>query len=241
MSSTDSWRTVDISVEPDSINSVNFEEYIGSDPLFVDFLNRYLASPVFPEKIQFNRKNSCFQYTNSSESKINKAIKKVYHDVKNAKPVPFFHPVRNHSYTVPKSINFNIKQIVNPLKLHTTYNVEVLSKDQCLSWIKENRLEHFLVSRHYSEFRISSLIAQIFKEYKDIYRSNGANDNSVYFKPMVDEYQKFNEFSETKTEISQTEDFVSCKQSSYMMSTSETYDDVSLINGHTHSKKALPI
>ncbi|XP_073535721.1 regulator of G-protein signaling 22 isoform X2 [Phyllobates terribilis] len=142
-----------LAIGPPNITEDDFEDFLVTDELLVDFFNEFLSLPTFSETIQFNKIYGIFEVVSSVPHLLEQQIKKVLRDLQSSNPI--YNATRSVSGRSPK------KSSVIDVKIDNNYSVMCLNREQGVEWIKKERLPAFLKSDCYSEYRLAKLLSQV--------------------------------------------------------------------------------
>ncbi|XP_073406554.1 regulator of G-protein signaling 22 isoform X1 [Dendrobates tinctorius] len=142
-----------LAIGPPNITEDDFEDFLVTDELLVDFFNEFLSLPTFSETIQFNKIYGVFEVVSSVPHLLEQQIKKVLRDLQS--PNPIYNATRSVSGRSPKTSS------VIDVKIDNNYSVMCLNREQGVEWIKKERLPAFLKSDCYSEYRLAKLLSQV--------------------------------------------------------------------------------
>uniref|UniRef100_F6X153 RGS domain-containing protein n=1 Tax=Ciona intestinalis TaxID=7719 RepID=F6X153_CIOIN len=150
-----------LTTDPPEIDENDFDEFLATDDLFVDYFNTFLELPSFPEPLRFNTDTGGFEVLTPEKFKLADKIKSyarsqtpISQVYKNAIPHP---PIRLPHYEREKAEENNEEEE----EIKTSFSVKCLDKEQGMQWIKRFRLPTFLRSDLYMEYRLAKLLSQI--------------------------------------------------------------------------------
>ncbi|XP_039257978.2 regulator of G-protein signaling 22-like [Styela clava] len=138
-----------ITTDPPQIDEDDFEDYLATDDLFVDYFNTFLGLPSFPEPLRFNPESGGFEVLTSAKHDIAEKIKEA---------------ARVHNTPRPQTAAsrfYGKEDEDNDEDIKTSFSVKCLDKEQGIQWIKEERLPSFLQSELYMEYRLAKLLSQV--------------------------------------------------------------------------------
>ncbi|XP_060100310.1 regulator of G-protein signaling 22 [Heteronotia binoei] len=141
---------------PPCIRENEFEEYLATDDVLVDFFNEFLSLPAFSERIKFNPDYGIFEVVNDDPQNLEVQLKKMLAEQKPRNPI--------YSVTRPKSEAPVFKDTSPPppdLNFDPSYIAKCLDREQAIKWIKKERFPAFLESDCYFEYRLAKLISQV--------------------------------------------------------------------------------
>ncbi|XP_026561691.1 regulator of G-protein signaling 22, partial [Pseudonaja textilis] len=143
---------------PPCIRENEFEEYLATDSILVDFFNEFLCLPTFAEPVQFNPDFGIFEVASDVPQCMEKQLKQMLRD----------HKPRNPIYDVTRQTKIQTsfsKDIKTPpssaFSFNPNYSTMCLNREQAIEWIKKKRFPAFLVSDCYFEYRLAKLISQV--------------------------------------------------------------------------------
>ncbi|KAM4027004.1 regulator of G-protein signaling 22 isoform 2-T2 [Anomaloglossus baeobatrachus] len=142
-----------LAIGPPNITEDDFEDFLVTDDMLVDFFNEFLSLPTFSEKIQFNKIYGVFEVVSSVPHILEQQITKTLRDLQSSNPK--YDATRSASGRSPK------KSSVIDVKIDNNYSVMCLNREQGVEWIKKERLPAFLKSDCYSEYRLAKLLSQV--------------------------------------------------------------------------------
>nr|XP_056710861.1 regulator of G-protein signaling 22 [Euleptes europaea] len=141
---------------PPDIRENEFEEYLATDDILVDFFNEFLSLPTFSEPIRFNPDYGIFEVLNDDPQHLEDQLKKMLREQKPRNPI--------YDVTRPKSETPILKD-TSPLPANLgfdpSYVAKCLAREQAINWIKRERFPAFLESDCYFEYRLAKLISQV--------------------------------------------------------------------------------
>ncbi|XP_054841736.1 regulator of G-protein signaling 22 [Eublepharis macularius] len=229
---------------PPSIRENEFEDYLATDDILVDFFNEFLSLPAFSEPIKFNPNYGVFEVVNDDPQHLEDQLKKMLREQKPRNPI--------YDVTRPKSDAPVFKDTCPPpqdLNFDPNYVAKYLNREQAINWVKKERFPAFLESDCYFEYRLAKLISQVEWSKTGI---NFIIDKKYYpwFKkspppsegPEEDEddliMKKFY-VSLGQATITQTKDwFTLARQSQHLITTDSITEPVS--SSHVHFASELP-
>ncbi|XP_072884043.1 regulator of G-protein signaling 22-like [Hemitrygon akajei] len=145
-----------LSAEPPNITLDDFEDFLLTDDLLVDYFNIFLDLLNFPMPIWFNKATGTFEIVDNAKKNLRKHLKSL---VQALSPVDSIYNVTIKSkrkYSQPKQSVTNLD-----VKFDDTYIVMCLDHEQGMAWMKSERLPAFLRSDCYFEYRIAKLLSQL--------------------------------------------------------------------------------
>ncbi|XP_053571891.1 regulator of G-protein signaling 22 [Bombina bombina] len=141
------------SERPPIITEDDFEDFLATDDLLVEYFNEFLSLPTFPEVIKFNKIFGIFEVINNVPESLTKHIKKLLRE--NEPPNPVYNATRIVTGLKPKTSSST------DLNINNSYNTMCLNREQGVQWIKKERLPAFLISDCYFEYRLAKLMSQV--------------------------------------------------------------------------------
>ncbi|XP_078610938.1 regulator of G-protein signaling 22-like isoform X2 [Branchiostoma floridae x Branchiostoma japonicum] len=146
-----------LTVEPPEIRHEDLEDYLATDDLFVDYFNKFLSLPTFPEPLRFNKDLGGFEVVSNAQKDVANQIKAVARSYK--APSQIYNATR---MITDKPLYYQVfsdePQTQDEIK--TSFLVTCLNKEQGIQWIKQQRLPAFLQSDLYLEYRLAKLLQQ---------------------------------------------------------------------------------
>ncbi|XP_062987389.1 regulator of G-protein signaling 22 [Elgaria multicarinata webbii] len=152
-------REKKLSTVPPCIRENEFEEYLATDDILVDFFNEFLSLPTFTEPIKFNSDFGIFEVATDTTECMENQLKKMLHKQKPRNPI--------YDVTRQAKPESSISKDLSPLPLppllgfDPNYAAMCLDREQAIEWIKKERLPAFLESDCYFEYRLAKLISQV--------------------------------------------------------------------------------
>uniref|UniRef100_H3B5N7 Regulator of G protein signaling 22 n=1 Tax=Latimeria chalumnae TaxID=7897 RepID=H3B5N7_LATCH len=141
-----------LTTEPPKITEDNFEDFLATDNLLVDYFNAFLSLPTFPEPIKFNTETGVFEVINDAKKVLNNRIKAILKAHKPPNPI----------YNVTRNATLQLSQRdPQDFSIDTNFSVMCLDREQGIQWVKRERLPVFLESDCYFEYRLAKLLSQI--------------------------------------------------------------------------------
>ncbi|XP_070604214.1 regulator of G-protein signaling 22 isoform X2 [Erythrolamprus reginae] len=151
-------REKKLTTVPPSIRENEFEEYLATDNILVDFFNEFLGLPTFAEPIQYNPDFGIFEVASDVPQCMENQLKQMLRDHKPRNPI--YDVTRQPKIQIPFS-----KDISTPpsstFSFNPNYATKSLNREQAIEWIKKNRFPAFLESDCYFEYRLAKLISQV--------------------------------------------------------------------------------
>ncbi|KAM3929156.1 regulator of G-protein signaling 22 [Leptodactylus fuscus] len=138
---------------PPNITEDNFEDFLVTDDLLVDYFNEFLSLPAFTEALRFNKIYGVFEVISNVPDQLEQQIKKILRD--HQSPNPVYNATRSVTGLERK------KSPVLDIKIDNNYSVMCLNREQGVEWIKKERLPAFLKSDCYFEYRLAKLLSQV--------------------------------------------------------------------------------
>ncbi|XP_056617887.1 regulator of G-protein signaling 22 isoform X7 [Triplophysa dalaica] len=124
------------------ITSDNFEEHLTSDLTFSEFFNDFLMLPVFGAAVRYDGMSGGFELLDQTAAHLSCHIRS------------FLHELQSKSLSEPHWIP------AEPLP-DNRYIVTCLDRDECIQWLKRDRLPFFLQSDSYFEYRLAQCVCQL--------------------------------------------------------------------------------
>ncbi|XP_069776513.1 regulator of G-protein signaling 22-like isoform X2 [Narcine bancroftii] len=145
-----------LSTEPPNITADDFEDYLLTDDLLVDYFNTFLALLNFPMPIWFNKVTETFEVVDDAKKNLLKKLKGLVQALSPHNPIydVTIKSKRKYSQSKQKITNLDVK-------FEDTYVVMCLDQEQGIAWIKNERLPAFLQSDCYFEYRLAKLLSQL--------------------------------------------------------------------------------
>uniref|UniRef100_H2Z5E4 RGS domain-containing protein n=1 Tax=Ciona savignyi TaxID=51511 RepID=H2Z5E4_CIOSA len=140
--------------EPPKIDENDFDEFLATDDLFVDYFNAYLELPSFPEPLRFNTNTGAFEVLTPDKFKLADKIKSL---ARSKTPISKVYKVTCMGNLEKEKEEEN----KGNEEIKTSFSVKCLDKEQGMQWIKRFRLPTFLRSELYMEYRLAKLLSQI--------------------------------------------------------------------------------
>ncbi|XP_028920011.1 regulator of G-protein signaling 22 [Ornithorhynchus anatinus] len=143
-----------LTTDPPDITEEEFEDYLATDEMLVDYFNEFLCLPTFSEAIRFNIDFGVFEVVSNTPHLLKKRLKKILHSQKPQNPI----------YDVTKKAERDGPKMTIPSKddsINIHYNILCLDREQGIRWIKKERLPAFLKSDCYFEYRLAKLVSQV--------------------------------------------------------------------------------
>ncbi|XP_053106515.1 regulator of G-protein signaling 22 isoform X2 [Hemicordylus capensis] len=147
---------------PPCIRDNEFEDYLATDDILVDFFNEFLSLPTFAEPIKFNPDFGIFEVVNDTPQRMENQLKKMLHQQKPRNPI--YDVMRPSKPKVPVSKELDSKDsspLPQVLSFDPNYTTVSLDREQAIRWIKRERFPSFLESDCYFEYRLAKLISQV--------------------------------------------------------------------------------
>ncbi|XP_041104672.1 regulator of G-protein signaling 22 isoform X5 [Polyodon spathula] len=145
-----------LTTEPPDIADNNFEDYLATDDLLVDYFNEFLSLPTFPEPVRFNKDSGAFEVVSDAVESLTNQIKDLLCMYKPKNPV--YDVTRR---TADHSSPFKPPHPPKDLNIDNSYSVMCLDREQGVQWIRKERLPLFLQSDCYFEYRLAKLLSQV--------------------------------------------------------------------------------
>ncbi|KAM3873488.1 regulator of G-protein signaling 22 [Diretmus argenteus] len=120
----------------------NFEQYLASDDILLQFFNEFLCLPSFPEALLYNQETGVFEVASEAAECVSRRIKSVLHSSKSQL-------LTNDPTSLARS----------PL-IDNRYTVYCLDRGQGIQWIMTERFPLFIQSDCYFEYRLAKLMSQ---------------------------------------------------------------------------------
>ncbi|XP_020640989.3 regulator of G-protein signaling 22 isoform X1 [Pogona vitticeps] len=144
---------------PPCIREDEFEDYLATDDILVDFFNEFLSLPIFAESIKFNPDFGIFEVATDTPQRMENQLRKMLYEQKPRKPIyDVTKPARSETPLSKDSSPPPLPQIVD---FDLNYKTMCLDREQAIEWIKKERLPAFLESDCYFEYRLAKLISQV--------------------------------------------------------------------------------
>nr|CAB3265558.1 regulator of G-protein signaling 22-like [Phallusia mammillata] len=147
---------------PPQLEIEDFEQYLATDDLFVNYFNEFLELPTFPEPLKFNIETGGFEVLTPAKYELADKIK-AYARSQTPMSSVYKNAIANPKIKLPhyerEMLDEQSKKPEEEIK--TSISVKCLDKEQGIAWIKENRFPVFLQSELYMEYRLAKLLAQI--------------------------------------------------------------------------------
>ncbi|XP_048451706.1 regulator of G-protein signaling 22 [Rhincodon typus] len=141
--------------EPPDITVNEFEDYLLTDSLLVDYFNMFLSLLNFPMSIWFNKRTETFEIVDNAKKNLLKRLKRLVHTYSPADPI--YNATLRSQERHPQ-----FKKITAlDLKFENKFIVKHLDHVQGIAWIKNERLPTFLLSDCYFEYRLAKLLSQL--------------------------------------------------------------------------------
>nr|XP_060628737.1 regulator of G-protein signaling 22 [Anolis sagrei ordinatus] len=147
---------------PPSIKEDEFEDYLATDDILVDFFNEFLSLPTFAETIKYNPDFGIFEVASDAPGRIENQLKKLLYEQKPRNPI--YDVTRPTKPEIPLSKDPSRPLLPPPppyLNVDLNYVAMCLDREQAIKWIKKERLPAFLESDCYLEYRLAKLISQV--------------------------------------------------------------------------------
>jgi len=181
-----------LDTEPVSFCKDDFEEFLATDEVFVDFFNYFLKLPVFSKPIFYNSKTEQFEAVSNEKQKLSKKIKTLYR-LKNPLDGRYNNAV---SQSIKSFISHDEnerfeKELKHAEDIKTSIKLKLMDKDGSIKWIKQHRLPAFIRSETFNEFRLCKLLAQIKRDSEKVSlkirnKNTVENDNAKVKKTKTD-------------------------------------------------------
>ncbi|XP_025021924.1 regulator of G-protein signaling 22 [Python bivittatus] len=143
---------------PPCIRENEFEEYLATDDILVDFFNEFLSLPTFAEPIKFNPDFGIFEVSTDVPQYMEKQLKKMLREQKPRNPI---YDVTRQA-KIQTSISKDLSTSPSPVfSFDPNYSTMCLNREQAIEWIKKERFPAFLESDCYFEYRLAKLISQV--------------------------------------------------------------------------------
>lgn len=141
---------------PPSIRENEFEEYLATDDILVDFFNEFLSLPIFSEPIKYNPDYGIFEVVDDVPQNMENQVKMLLHQQKPRDPI--YDVIRPSK---PESLFSKTSPPPPVLSFNPNYIAKCLSREQAIKWLKKERLHAFLESDCYFEYRLAKLVSQV--------------------------------------------------------------------------------
>ncbi|KAJ6653821.1 hypothetical protein lerEdw1_008665 [Lerista edwardsae] len=142
---------------PPNIRENEFEEYLATDDILVDFFNEFLSLPIFSEPIKYNPDYGIFEVVDDVPQRMENQVKMLLHQQKPRDPI--YDVIRPSK---PEGLVSKTSPPPPPvLSFNPNYVAKCLSREQAVRWLKKERLPAFLESDCYFEYRLAKLISQV--------------------------------------------------------------------------------
>ncbi|XP_018123630.1 regulator of G-protein signaling 22 isoform X2 [Xenopus laevis] len=138
---------------PPDITEDDFEDFLATDDLLVDYFNEFLSLPTFPEAIKFNKTFGIFEVVNNVPEHLKQQMKQALRDLES--PNPIYDASRRVTGLKPR------EPPSADLNIDINYSIMCLNREQGVQWIKKERLPAFLKSDCYFEYRLAKLMSQV--------------------------------------------------------------------------------
>ncbi|XP_042317120.1 regulator of G-protein signaling 22 [Sceloporus undulatus] len=147
---------------PPCIRENEFEDFLATDDILVDFFNEFLSLPAFAETIKYNADFGIFEVASDAPEQIENQLKKLLYEQKPRNPIyDVTRPTKSES---PVSKDLSRQPLAPPpahLNIDLNYAAMCLDREQAITWIKKERLPAFLESDCYFEYRLAKLVSQV--------------------------------------------------------------------------------
>ncbi|XP_048384371.2 regulator of G-protein signaling 22 [Stegostoma tigrinum] len=141
--------------EPPDVTVNEFEDYLLTDSLLVDYFNMFLSLLNFPMPIWFNKRTETFEIVDNAKKNLLRRLKRLVHTYSPADPI--YNATLRSQERHPR-----FKKITAlDLKFENKFIVRHLDHVQGIAWIKNERLPTFLLSDCYFEYRLAKLLSQL--------------------------------------------------------------------------------
>ncbi|XP_038601132.1 regulator of G-protein signaling 22 isoform X2 [Tachyglossus aculeatus] len=143
-----------LTTDPPDITEEEFEDYLATDEMLVDYFNEFLSLPTFSEAIRFNMDFGVFEVVSNTPHLLKKRLKKILRSQRPQNPI----------YGVTKKAERDGPKMTIPSEddnIDINYNILCLDREQGVQWIKKERLPAFLKSDCYFEYRLAKLVSQV--------------------------------------------------------------------------------
>ncbi|XP_060133669.1 regulator of G-protein signaling 22 isoform X2 [Zootoca vivipara] len=150
-------REKKLTTVPPSIRDDEFEDYLATDDMLVDFFNEFLNLPTFAEPVKFNPDFGVFEVTTDAPQHLENQLKKMLREKKPRNPI--YDVIRPAKQEIP-----DLRPVPPPppvLNFDPNYSTMCLDREQAIAWIKKERFPSFLESDCYFEYRLAKLISQV--------------------------------------------------------------------------------
>ncbi|XP_072323474.1 regulator of G-protein signaling 22-like isoform X1 [Scyliorhinus torazame] len=141
---------------PPHVTADDFEDYLVTDDLLVDYFNIFLSLFSFPKPICFNKETETFEVVDNAKTNLIKHLKSLEYAHTPMDPI---YDVTIKSERKYPQFEQNISAI--GLKFGSSFTVQCLDREQGVAWVKNERLPAFLQSDCYFEYRLSKLLSQL--------------------------------------------------------------------------------
>ncbi|XP_063155621.1 regulator of G-protein signaling 22 [Candoia aspera] len=143
---------------PPCIRENEFEEYLATDDILVDFFNEFLSLPTFAEPIKFNPDFGIFEVATDVPQCMENQLKRMLWEQKPRNPI---YDVTRQT-KIQTSFSKDVSTPTSPVfSFDPNYSTMCLNQEQAIEWIKKERFQAFLVSDCYFEYRLAKLISQV--------------------------------------------------------------------------------
>uniref|UniRef100_A0A8C5PXA3 Regulator of G protein signaling 22 n=1 Tax=Leptobrachium leishanense TaxID=445787 RepID=A0A8C5PXA3_9ANUR len=142
-----------LAAEPPDITEDDFEDFLATDDLLVDFINEFLSLPTFSDAIKFNKTFGLFEVVNKEPERLQQQMIEMLRQ--HQPPDPVFAATRHVTGFKRK------KSSVTEINMDNKYTVMCLNREQGIQWIKRERLPSFLKSDCYFEYRLAKVMSQL--------------------------------------------------------------------------------
>ncbi|XP_066480490.1 regulator of G-protein signaling 22 [Tiliqua scincoides] len=144
---------------PPCIRENEFEDYLATDDILVDFFNEFLSLPIFSEPIKFNPDYGIFEVVDDVPQHMENQVKILLHQQKPRDPI--YEVTRPSKPESPVSKDPTSSPSPPVLNFNPNYTAKCLSREQAIQWLKKERLPAFLESDCYFEYRLAKLVSQV--------------------------------------------------------------------------------
>ncbi|XP_061460055.1 regulator of G-protein signaling 22 isoform X2 [Rhineura floridana] len=152
-------REKKLTTVPPTIRENEFEDYLATDDILIDFFNEFLSLPTFAEPIKFNPDFGIFEVDTDAPQHMENQLKKMLREQKPRNPI--FDVTRPAKPESPISKSPPPPPPPSVLSFDPNYIAKCLDREQAIAWIKKERFPAFLESDCYFEYRLAKLISQV--------------------------------------------------------------------------------
>ncbi|XP_038666016.1 regulator of G-protein signaling 22-like isoform X2 [Scyliorhinus canicula] len=145
-----------LTTEPPDVTADDFEEYLLTDNLMVDYFNMFLSLLNFPMPIWFNKEMETFEVVDNAKENLLRQLQSLVYAYSPADPI--YNATAKNKEMYPQ---FRKQITALDLKFENKFTVQCLDQVQAIAWIKNERLPTFLMSDCYFEYRLAKLLSQL--------------------------------------------------------------------------------